>query len=427
MPEINIQFPEKLRILREPARYKIPYGGRGSAKSWTIARICLLDMLETRMRILYSREIQKSIQESSYALLVSQINKLGLRNYFDIQKTTIKSLTGSDIIFAGLKHNIDSIRSVEGINRVVIEEAHNVSKSSLDVLIPTIREPNSEIWLSFNPSLETDEVYKRFVINAPDNAIAVEVNWSDNPWFPEVLKEEMAACKARSIDDYMHIWEGKCRQTLEGAVFAEELRQAALDKRICRVPYDPSHKVDIYTDLGWSDFFSAWFVQRIGLEYRIIDFLQDQLKGVAHYAKEFQRKQYVYGTLHLPHDGKAQQFAAGGRSVEMQFRSLGFDVRTQPAPPENKKIAISAARAVFPLCIFDEGKCADGLQSLRYYHYKKHATEEGKFSQSPEHDWSSHASDAFMLLGLTIPKLEMTGRPQRPRRPPENQGSWMTL
>ena len=184
-------FPKKLQFLFEPYRYKVAYGGRGSGKSWSMARALLLQASNKPLRILCAREVQRSIKQSVHTLLNDQIQALGLGPLYEVLETEIRSRSGSSFSFTGLATNtVESIKSFEGCDVVWIEEAQTVSKKSWDILIPTIRKPDSEIWVSFNPNIDTDDTYQRFVVEPPDNAKVVKVNYTDNPWFPEVLETE---------------------------------------------------------------------------------------------------------------------------------------------------------------------------------------------------------------------------------------------
>jgi len=187
--ELELDFPEKLDFLFEPSRYKILYGGRGSGKSWGVARALIAKAVQNPIRVLCARELQNSISDSVIALLADQIKSMGLEAFFDVQRTAIYGKNGSEFSFVGLKHNVTSIKSFEGVDICWVEEGQAVSKTSWETLIPTIRKPGSEIWVTFNPDLDTYETYKRFVVSPPNNAIVRKVNWNDNPWFPEVLKD----------------------------------------------------------------------------------------------------------------------------------------------------------------------------------------------------------------------------------------------
>jgi phage terminase large subunit len=232
--EINASFPEKLASLFEPSRYKILHGGRGGSKSWGIARALIILSLRSTLRVLCAREFQKSIKESVHHLLEEQINALGLKAYFIITLTSIRSVTGSEFIFSGLKTNITAIKSMEGIDIVWVEEAEKVSKDSWDVLIPTIRKDGSEIWISFNPDSDTDPTWKRFVELPPVGAVVIEIGYRDNPFFPDVLRCEMEECRRIDPETYDWVWEGKCRTITDANI----IKRARIDV------FDTPAKVD---------------------------------------------------------------------------------------------------------------------------------------------------------------------------------------
>jgi phage terminase large subunit len=417
-----IEFPDALACLFQPSRYKVLYGGRGGAKSWGAARALLIQGAEQPLRILCAREFQNSIADSVHKLLADQIVDMGLSDFYEVQNAAIKGANGSEFSFAGLRHNVARIKSFEGVDRVWVEEAQTVSKSSWETLVPTIRKEGSEIWITFNPELDTDETYKRFVLNPPSNAIVRKINYTDNPWFPAVLDAERLALKDRDPDAYLTVWEGHTRQTLDGAIYARELRQATTEGRICRVPYDATKPVHTFWDLGWSDNTSIWFAQAVGFEYRVIDFLQDSQRALDHYLRELQGRGYVYGVDYLPHDAQAKTLVGAGRSIEQLLRAAGRNV--QIIPRLSAADGINAARTVFPNCWFDEVKCADGLQALRRYRYEVDEIT-GQFSKQPLHDDASHAADAFRYLALSL-KAPIVKRKIEFRRPGGNAATaWM--
>lgn len=402
-----IQLPKPLEFLFTPSRYKVAYGGRGGAKSWSFVRALLLKAWQDKTRILCAREIQSSIKESVHQLIKDQIYNLGLENFFVVKETSILGANGSEFIFEGLRHNVDRVRSLEGVDIAAVFEAKNVTKASWEVLIPTVRKEKSEIWVEFNPELDTDETYKRFVLVPPSNSIVRKVNWSDNPWFPEVLKQELEDLKARDNDAYLNVWEGFCRTTLEGAVYATELRIATAEERITKVPYDERFPVNTFWDLGWSDCTSIWFAQKVGFEYQVIDFYQNRLQKLPHYLKMLQDRPYVYGTDYLPHDAEHGSVAAD--SIAKQMKDAGRKVVTLERI-KNIQLGVNAVRTIFNRLVFDEAKCVDGLQALRHYTYK--IDEHGKWGKLPEHDEHSHAADALRTLGESI------GLPER--KPPRH-------
>ena len=393
------EFPQKLSILFDPARYKVLYGGRGGAKSWGVARALLIIGARQTTRILCAREFQTSIKDSVHKLLSDQIFALGLQDFYEITQTAIRGKNGTEFSFAGLKNNVANIKSYEGCDIAWVEEAQTTSKMSWNVLIPTIRKEGSEIWITFNPELETDETYKRFVVDPPENSIVQRVNWSDNPWFPETLRLEKDALFARDREAYNTIWEGVCRQTVDGAIFAKEMQQAEFEGRITRVPYDPVKPVLAVFDIGWADATAVWFIQFIGMETRLIRYYETTQTTISQILAKMQTFGYVYDTLYLPHDAQNKTLAANGRSIEEIVRAAGYNVRIIDRTPITD--SINAARTIFPKCYFDRENTHEGLQCLRHYRYDVNP-DTGTFSQKPLHDNYSHGADAFRYIGLMI-------------------------
>jgi phage terminase large subunit len=393
------EFPVKLEGLFKKSRYKVLYGGRGGAKSWGIARALLIKGAKDPIRILCAREFQTSIKDSVHKLLCDQIESLGLLSFYEITQTSIRGRNGTEFSFVGLKNNVSNIKSYEGVDICWVEEAQTTSRLSWNILIPTIRKEGSEIWISFNPELETDETYQRFVANPPQDSITMKVNWSDNPWFPDTLRLEKDALKLRDEEAYNQVWEGLCRQTVDGAIFAKEMQNAEKDGRICRVPYDATKPVHAVFDLGWSDSTAIWFLQFVGMETRLIRYIEDSQKTISYYLATMQTYGYVYDTIWLPHDAENKTLAAAGRSIDDIVRAAGYKTQIMPRVPILD--SINAARTIFPTCYFDREHTADGLACLRHYRYEVDP-ETGQFSRNPLHDHYSHGADAFRYIALMI-------------------------
>jgi phage terminase large subunit len=395
------QFPVKLECLFQPekSRYRILYGGRGGAKSWGVARALLIKGAQRSLRILCAREFQTSIKDSVHKLLCDQIIDLGLEGFYEITQASIRGKNGTEFSFVGLKNNVANVKSYEGVDICWVEEAQTTSRLSWNILIPTIRKEGSEIWVTFNPELETDETYQRFVLHPPENSVVQKINWSDNPWFPETLMLEKDALRMRDVEAYNTVWEGICRQTVDGAIFAREMQMAELDGRITKVGYDPMKPVHAVFDLGWSDATAIWFVQFIGMETRLIRYHEDNQKTISDYLAKMQTYGYVYDTLWLPHDAENKTLAAAGRSIDQIVRSAGYKTKIIPRTPIVD--SINAARTLFRNCWFDRDNCYDGLQCLRHYRYEVDPDTKA-FSKNPLHDQFSHGADAFRMLGLVV-------------------------
>ena len=418
------EFPLKLQCLFEPKamRYRVLYGGRGGAKSWGVARALLIKGVQGKIRVLCAREFQSSMKDSVHKLLCDQIIDLGLMGFYEITQNQIRGLNGSEINFIGLKNNIANVKSSEGVDICWVEEAQTVSRLSWDVLIPTIRKEGSEIWITFNPHLETDETYQRFVLNPPHNAVVQKINWSDNPWFPDTLRDEKDTLKARDREAYNTVWEGLCRQTVDGAIFAKEMQMAELEGRVMNVPYDPIKPVHAVFDLGWSDMTAIWFVQFIGMETRLIRYFEVNQTTMSDILVKMQGFGYTYDTLWLPHDAEHKTLASNGRSIEEIVRAAGYKTRIIERTPVVD--SINAARTIFRGCYFDRQNCHEGLQCLRNYRYEVDP-ETKQFSKNPLHDHYSHGADAFRYIGLMV--NEPRGR-QRQKQAAQHYGganSWM--
>ena len=252
MSENRVRIPKAFSPLFKPKRYKIYYGGRGGAKSWNFARVLLILGTQKKLRILCTREFQSSIQDSVHRLLSDQIEKLKLSSFYTINQRDIRGSNGTLILFEGLYRNVHRIKSLEGIDICWVEEAAKVTEFSWEILIPTIRKKNSEIWASFNPDQEDDPVYKRFVDNTRDDAIVKMVSHKDNPYFPDTLRKELEWDKKVDFDKYLHVWEGKCRSHSDAQVFKGKYRVAGFAE-----PKDKKGKllVDVFrfgADWGFS-------------------------------------------------------------------------------------------------------------------------------------------------------------------------------
>lgn len=214
----------------KPARYKIAYGGRGSGKSWSFARILIEIARRSSIRVLCARELQSSISDSVIQLLADTIERNGYLKEFDVMKTEIvHKVTKARFMFYGIRHNITKIKSVEGIDICWVEEGENVQKDSWETLIPTIRKENSEIWVSFNPKNILDDTYQRFIVYPPENSAVIKVNYTDNPYFPQTLREEMEQMKKMDYELYRHVWLGEPVADSEHAIIKPVWVESAID------------------------------------------------------------------------------------------------------------------------------------------------------------------------------------------------------
>lgn len=397
---VDAWFPDKLRFLFAPARYKVVRGGRGSGKSWGFARSLLIQGSTRTLRVLCTREVQKSIQQSVHQLLRDQIEALGLSSFYDVLATEIRGKNGTQFFFSGLSdQTAESLKSFEGVDVCWCEEAQAISRRSWDILIPTIRKDGSEIWVSFNPQLESDETYRRFVAQQPPGCVSIEMNYGDNRRFPQVLEGERAHAEATmKREDYAHIWEGKCKPAVEGAIYFDQMAEAG--GRIGAVPHDPMLKTHAVWDLGFNDSMSIILAQKVASEVRIIHYVEDTQRTLADYSADLKAlrldgQPINWGACWLPHDGFAKRHQTGKQDAEV-LGGLGW--RVERTPEMGVEQGIKRARDVFGRIYFNKDRAARLLECLKRYRRQINvATNE---PGNPVHDEFSHGADAFRYLAL---------------------------
>lgn len=402
----HLQLPRKLEPLRHPRRYKVIYGGRDGAKSWSIAQQLLIEGTARPLRILCAREVQKSIMDSVHKLLCDQIQRLDLGDFYDPLQSEIRGKNGTEFLFTGLSDKtVESMKSFEGVDICWLEEARPISKRSLSILIPTIRKAGSEIWMSFNPELDTDEVYVRFVENTPPDCLLIKINWDENPWHSKALDSERERMKREDPEGYAHVWDGMCKAAVDGAIYFNELTAATKVGRIRNVPHDPMLKVHTVWDLGYNDKVAIIFVQRVASEIRVIRYLEDNLKDLPWYVSELKKlTEYNWGKDYLPHDGYAARLESGGKSTWNILKTLGRPVVPKGTVPNiDIEEGIKQARLIFPRVYFDKENAQGLIDHLKRYRRSVPSTtgEPG----SPLHDGASHGADAFRYLSLVVSKM----------------------
>ncbi len=395
---LTIDVPQKIKTaLLEPGkRYRVLYGGRGGAKSWNVARVLLAMGRAKPLRILCAREIQKTISDSVHRLLKDQVAALGLEDFYRVQETTVKGANGTEFLFTGIRGlDIAKIKSFEGVDICWVEEAQTVGDRSWDVLIPTIRKEQSEIWLTFNPELDTDPTYQRFVASPPVNSVVVKVNWEDNPWFPAVLRDEKDALFKRDPIAYENVWQGNCRSAVEGAIYANEIRQALEHRRIRTLPIDPILKVHRVWDLGWNDAMCVVMVQKVASSVSVVDYLETSHKTYADIVGGLAKKEYRWGKDYLPHDGKAKNPQTGKSAIET-LEALGCAV--EEVPDIGIEEGIRAARQLFSQIYFDETRAQRLIHCLK--RYRRAISTVTNEPGAPLHDEFSHGADAFRYMAV---------------------------
>ena len=425
-------MPEKLaQIFEGDADYRGAYGGRGGAKTIGFANKAIIDILEPSTKpwkFLCGRELQKSLKDSVFSVIASQIPVLGLDDAFEVGKEFIRCKNGNEFLFYGLKSNIAEVKGLHGVRRTWLEEAQKVSQSSLTYLIPTVMRdfPDCEIWASWNPDEEDDPIHEMYVTNADDTFKVVEINYYDNPWFPESLEKVRLRDKKNNPHRYEWIWEGKFNVNSEGAVYGKWMEKARKEGRIRKGLYDPSLPVHTSFDLGYSDDTAIWFWQIQGNEIRCIDYYESCREGIQHYAEQLygrkiinikygkdavvesfdlgeeiegqeHRVKYTYGVHYGPHDAANKLLQAGGRSIVQQLHEFG--IRMVVVASTSQQNQIEGARVTIDRTWFDEDKCKEGIRSLRKYQFILNE-QKGSYSKEPDHDLGgfSHGCDAYEII-----------------------------
>lgn len=415
----NHGFPEKLAPLFTFGKWrvKVLYGGRGGAKSWGVARALLLIGTMRPVRVLCAREVQDSIKQSVHQLLKDQIQRspnepsepgLGLTGHYDVLNDEIRGRNGTLFLFKGLSaETADSIKSFEGVDICWVEEGHSITKESWEKLTPTIRRANSEIWITLNPALDTDETWVRYCEYASPDVLRIEINWRDNPWFPAVLEKERVSDQIRLPKrDYDNKWEGKPRRVAEGAIYELEIEQVYEQGRVMPIRYDPMLPVHTVWDLGWNDKMAISFVQRSPMEFRVLDYLQESGQRLDWYVDKIQTiaRDWRRGYDFLPHDAASGNYLTG-KSTEEHAIELGCN----PIVLERLDIeeGIKAARLAFPRTVFnrqpinpdDPGRGVGVLlECLR--RYKRSINKRTQEPGAPDHDKFSHGADNFRYIAM---------------------------
>ena len=404
---IDARFPRKLDFLFKPARYKVARGGRGSGKSWGFARAILLRCAKQQTRVLCTREIQKSIQQSVHQLLSDQIVSLGLSGVFEILQTEIRGPHGSCIYFSGLSDiTATALKSFEGVDIAWCEEAQAISAKSWKTLTPTIRKEGSEIWVTYNPELESDPTHEMFVTSPPPDCVSVLMNYSDNPYFPKVLEAERDhAEKTMRIDDYRHTWLGMCKPAVDGAIYFDAMSQSIAGGRIRKVPHDGSLKTHVVFDLGMADSMTLILVQKVASEIRVIHYIEGNQRILADYSAELKQlrlddQPMNWGNVYLPHDGFHVRHQSGKDDAQV-MQGLGWTVEKVPNTSVNS--GIDRLREVFPRIYFDLERTTRLVECLKRYRWNISA-KTGE-AMHPLHDEYSHGADAARYLGLVADQL----------------------
>ncbi|MHB1099379.1 MAG: phage terminase large subunit [Burkholderiales bacterium] len=437
MTTAQIALPDKLiPVFDGPADVRGAYGGRGSAKTRSFAKMAAVygyryGMAGLTGQILCARQFMNTLEDSSLEECKRAIEEEDwLAAYYEIGDKYIKSRDGRIwFSFAGLDRNIASIKSKGRILLCWVDEAEPVTESAWITLVPTLREEgegwNAELWVTWNPKRKIAAVESRFRHYSDPLIKVVELNWRDNERFPAKLERERLRDQAERTDSYGHIWEGEYETVVQGAYFAGDLTRAKTEGRISIVPADPLMTCRLMVDIGGTgaraDSFVIWVMQFVGLQIRVLDHYERQGQPLGAHLAWLRERGYTpeKAQFWLPHDGSTQD-KVYDVSYESALRAAGYTVTVVPNQGKGAaKARIEAVRRMFPSIWFNEATTEAGRAALGWYHEKR--DEERGIGLGPEHDWASHSADAFGL-GCIVYEEPHT---QKSHEPDYGAGGWM--
>ena len=405
--------PKLIPVFSGPADVRGAYGGRGSGKTRSFATMAAVEgyrhgMAGTKGIILCARQFMNSLADSSLEECKRAIEDVPfLRDYYEIGEQYIKSRDGRiQFAFAGLDRNIDSVKSKGRILLCWVDEAEPVPDAAWTTLEPTLREEgsdwNAELWVTWNPRRKNAAVEKRYRQSSDARVKIVQCNWRDNPKFPEKLERQRLRDMKERPDQYAHVWDGEFATAIEGAYFAPYLTKAKEEGRIGFVPVDPMMTIRLHADIGGTgakaDNFVFWASQNVGLEIRVVNHYEAQGQPWDAHVAWLRLQGYTpdRAQIWLPHDGDTQD-----KVIDVSYRSAferaGYTVTVIPNQGKGAAMQrVERARELFPRVRFNAETTEAGRDALGFYHPKK--DDKRDIDLGPEHDWSSHSSDAFGLM-----------------------------
>jgi len=410
MTTVRVELPPKLiPVFAGEADVRGAYGGRGSAKTRSFAKMTAVRayMWSKAGRegiILCGRQFMNSLDESSLEEIKAAIKSEDwLLDHFDIGEKYVRTKDGRvSYKFTGLDRNVDSVKSKSRILLCWVDEAEPVTEEAWMKLIPTLREEDSELWVTWNRERKRSATNLRFGASADPRTKIVEINWRDNPWFPAILDRVRMKDKVERPDQYDHVWEGAFKTVVEGAYYAKQLTAAKEQGRITVVPEDPLFTIRIHCDIGGTgkkaDAFTMQADQFVGKEIRVLNYYEAQGQPIGHHLDWLRRNGYGPGRaiIVLPHDGDTHD-KVFDVSYKSAFEAAGYEVEIIPNQGTGAAMMrVEAGRRWFPRIWFNEATTGPLRDALGWYHEKR--DEQRSIGLGPEHDWASHASDGFGLM-----------------------------
>jgi phage terminase large subunit len=420
----RIKLPDKLiPVFTGSAMYRGAYGGRGSGKTMSFAKMAAVKGIQCAEAglgglLVCGREMQNSLDDSSMAEVKAAIrSEEWMLDFYDIGEKYITTKDGLvDFSFIGLRHNIDSVKSKAKIRLLWVDEAEKVSASSWDKADNTVREEGAEVWVTWNPERKGSPTDIKFRQSPPPHSKIIALNWRDNQKFPKTLDIKRLHCLENDPDQYDHIWEGDYITAVSGAYYAKQLASAKMQGRVSHVSIDPLMTIRAFWDIGGTgakaDACAIWIAQFIGKEIRLIDYYEAVGQPLATHLNWLRANDYSSALCVLPHDGE-QHDKIESITYEGAIKRAGF--KTMVIPNQGAGAAfqrVEAGRRLFPAMWFDKERCAAGIDAVGWYHEKR--DENRNIGLGPNHDWSSHGADAFGLLAVSYEKLTKERKPKSP-------------
>lgn len=417
MTTAQIALPNKLiPVFDGPADVRGAYGGRGSAKTRSFATMLavrgyMFGRAGQKGILLCARQFMNTLADSSLEECKRAIEDIPwLAEYYELGQNYIRSRDGLiDFAFIGLDRNIGNVKSKGRILICWIDEAEPVTDTAFSVLVPTLREEgsgwNAELWVTWNPLRKQAAVEKRFRASADPLIKIVQLNWRDNPKFPAKLERERQRDLKERPELYNHVWEGDFATVAVGAYFAGDIVRARQEGRIGRVAADPLMTIRLYWDIGGTgakaDACAIWACQFIGREIRVLNYYEAVGQPLATHLNWLRENGYTpdRAQIWLPHDGSSND-KVYNVSYQSALQAAGYNVTVVPNQGAGAaKARIEAVRRRIGMCWFNAEPTEPGLEALGFYHEKR--DDKRDIGLGPEHDWSSHAADAFGLMAIT--------------------------
>lgn len=409
----DIALPPKLiDVFSGPAFVRGAYGGRGSGKTRSFAKMTAIravmwDQAGRQGVIVCGREKVNTLDDSSLAEVKLAIeDEPWLAQHFEIGEKYIRTKSGRiSYKFSGLdKRTVMSIKSKARILLLWADEAEPLPDASYDVILPTLREEDSELWVTWNPARKSSATDRRFRQTKDPEYKVVELNWRDNPRFPSILDRQRQKWKRDQPESYDHVWEGAYATAIKGAYFTRQLADLKESGRLGRLAFDPLMKRRLFADIGGtgrnSDAFVLWGAQFVGREARVLHYYEQVGQEVRHHLEWMNKKGYKPENteIFLPHDG-ATHDKVYSVSYESALTAAGYSVTVIPNQGRGAAISrINAARRMFPSVWMHEATTTAGREALGWYHEKW--DEERDIGLGPEHDWASHGADGYGLMAV---------------------------